>query len=184
MFIRILAIEFCTFTVCLIHFSGCLLKFFVFRLGLDHDLLAKLIDSVIGVVFHLALEGYLNSDAVSFQFCQLRFNLTCWHLRYVLIHLDLLFIEDRVLVLLPDLLYHVEASVHLAVRCCHLLHVFKGVQPETPGSSLDPRSVEIVSNSQSHFEYMMESIVLFERLKSTGQILYFALEIIIKFFFN
>ena len=80
-----------------------------------------LIDAVIMIFFHLAFKCSLDGNGILLQLCKIHLDLTDRHFGDELVHVHLLLAEDGIGELLPDLLYYVQARVHLTVLRFHLL---------------------------------------------------------------
>lgn len=147
-----------------------------------HKLLTVLVNAILRIFWIFALKSLLNSDAVAFEFSELSFDLARRHFRCILVHFYFFLIENREVILFPDLSDYVESCIHFAISSGDFLQVLDCIQSEPPGASFNPCSIKIVSNCQSDFEDIMKSVVSLQGLKSSRQAFNFILKIIVHFF--
>lgn len=177
---RVLAVKIGALFIGFVQFGCSSTQLLVFGLGLYHDLLTVLIDAIVGIALHLAVEGLLDGQRILLQLGKVDPDLTNRHLGDELVHVHFLLAEDRIGILLPDLPYYVQPRVHLPVLRSHLLQTLQSVQLEAPSPALETSPVEVVPHRQSHLQHVVQPVIGPQRLKRSRQVLYLLLQVEVK----
>lgn len=155
----VLTIKISTIGISSIQFGSCSAELVVSRLDFYEDLLTVLVDPIIVICFHLTLKGFFYGNRIFLELGQIDLDLTDGHFRDELVHVHFLLTENGIGEFLPDLLYHIQTSIHLTVLRFHLLKPLQRVQLEPPRSTLHSSPIQVIPHCQRNLKDIVESVI-------------------------